>query len=391
MKFDAELASWASVRQLEFLEAVEKHGSNQKAAAALGVTRRTVDKSIQRVKAKAAAQGWSPAHDMNKIVPDGYLVKGISTYYDKTGNKAGQWVKSSADAVRRDELFRAFIEELCQDIKGKAPTIAPPTTTVDNLLACYPIGDHHHGMYADGTETGSDYDCKIASHALETAINHLAALAPPAHTALLINLGDYFHANDSTNETPGHGNRLDVDTRYGRVMHSGAMALIRCVLRLLEKHQKVIVWNMRGNHDPDASMSLAMAMSFYFHNEPRVEVDMGSSLYKYLRYGANLIGSHHGHGAKGGDLPLIMATDRKEDWGQTDHRVWHCGHIHHKTAKEFPGCVVETHRTLAGSDAWHSGKGYRSKKDMNAIIYHRDFGEIQRTRFDMAMGERVTP
>ena len=34
---DAQLASYATVRQLEYIEAVEKHGSHRKAAKALGV------------------------------------------------------------------------------------------------------------------------------------------------------------------------------------------------------------------------------------------------------------------------------------------------------------------------------------------------------------------
>ena len=37
-------------------------------------------------------------------------------------------------------------------------------------------------------------------------------------------------------------------------------------------------------------------------------------------------------GAKGGDLPLLMATDRKDDWAASDYRVWLCGHIHHYSA-----------------------------------------------------------
>jgi hypothetical protein len=53
--------------------------------------------------------------------------------------------------------------------------------------------------------------------------------------------------------------------------------------------------------------------------------------------------------------------------------------------KEHPGCDVEVHRTLAGTDAWHAGKGYRSKRDMQVIVYHRDLGEVQRNRFDPAM------
>jgi hypothetical protein len=355
------------------------------AARALGVGYEVVSRAISRARKDAALRGYSPDHDMTHIVPDGFKVKGTSTLYDEAGKPRMQWVKSSADEQRREQLVREFVQELCESVTGKSPSVEPPAVTNDDLLAVYPIGDHHHGMKADAEETGSNYDSKIASRTLETAVDYLASLAPPAETALLINLGDYFHANDSTNETPGHGNRLDVDTRYGRVMETGAMALVRCVLRLLEKHNHVIMWNLRGNHDPDAAFALALAISFYFHNEPRVTVDIGSSLYKYHRFGKNLIGGHHGHGAKGGELPLIMAEDRKEDWGQTDHRVWHCGHIHHKTAKEFPGCVVETHRTLAGSDAWHAGKGYRSKRDMNAIIYHREFGEVQRSRFDMGM------
>jgi hypothetical protein len=253
------------------------------------------------------------------------------------------------------------------------------------------IGDHHYGMKSDKRETGADYDCKIAERRLTSAVDHLASTVPACREALLLNLGDYYHANDSKNVTPESGNILDVDTRHGQVVETGAWALIRCVLRLLEKHEIVHVWNMRGNHDPDAAVTLSIAMKFYFHSEPRVIVDMGPSLYKYMRFGNNLIASHHGHGAKGDALPLIMAVDRPEDWAQTTHRVWHCGHIHHKTLKEHPGVDVETHRTLAGSDAWHHGKGYRSKEDMSVILYHRDLGEVQRNRFDMAMLEADEP
>lgn len=80
-----------------------------------------------------------------------------------------------------------------------------------------------------------------------------------------------------------------------------------------------------------------------------------------------------------------MAADRPEDWGATEFRHWLCGHIHHWTAKEHPGVVVETFRTLAGKDAWHAGKGYRSRRDMNCIVYHKQYGEIQRVRCDIAM------
>lgn len=381
---DPKLTEFATPRQIEFIDAIERCGSRRKAAKSLGVVYSVVQESMQRLEKAAARQGYSPNHDMVRTVPDGFLVKGVSTYYNKDGKPSAQWVKSSIDQERQAEIMREFITALCQDVKGLAPTIPAPSFVESDLLTVYPIGDHHHGMYADPTETGDAYDAKISVHRLESAFDHLISLAPPSEHALMINLGDFMHGNDSTNHTE-HGNILDVDTRFGKVLHSGAMALVRCVLKLLAKHKTVHVWNIRGNHDRDAALALAMAMSFYFHDEPRVIVDVGASLYKYHRFGRVLIGSHHGHGAKAQDLPLIMAEDRKEDWGSTDHRVWHCGHIHHLTRKDFVGCTVETHRTLAGTDAWHAGQGYRSKKDMNAIVYHRDYGEVQRTRFEMCM------
>ena len=382
---DPDLYSYCTDRQREVLESIEREGGYRKAAKALGCHISFPSKVVRDVRKKAALQGYAPSHDMTKTVPDGYLVKGVSTLYGPDGEVKAQWVKSTADAEAREELFRQWVEVEVEQIKGLSPYVSPPTFCDSDILAVYPIGDQHHGMYADAKETGDAYDCKIAERRLGGAIGHLASSSPPAETALLLNLGDYFHADDSRNVTPEHGNKLDVDTRYSSVMMSGATALIQAVLRLLEKHKTVHVWNMPGNHDPHAAVALSMAMHFYFHNEPRVIVDMGASLYKYMRFGKNLIASHHGHGAKPNDLPLILAVDRPEDWAATTHRVWHCGHIHHKTLKEHPGVDVETHRTLAGTDAWHAGKGYRSKKDMSVIIYHREFGEVQRTRFDMQM------
>ena len=97
-----------------------------------------------------------------------------------------------------------------------------------------------------------------------------------------------------------------------------------------------------------------------------------------------LLGSTHGDGAKLADLPLIMATDAPEDWAAAKFRHWHCGHFHHDQMKEHPGCSVETHRTLAAGDAWHRHEGYRSGRDMKAIVYHREQGEITRLRCGVA-------
>lgn len=371
----------------ETLELLARHGDMAAAARAVDIPYPTFKSRVNTANARMARlarEGHAPGHFDNGTAP-GYLMGKVTVQRNADGGVERTWERQSPDQARFQEDFLSFIEAACEPLKGLAPIVPPPSTSDADLLAVYPIGDHHHGMKADPDETGDAYDCKIATRRLTAAVDHLSATAPPCREALLLNLGDYFHANDSSNQTPASGNLMDVDTRFGQVFDTGAMALIRCVLRLLEKHETVHVWNMRGNHDPDAAQALAVAMAFYFHDEPRVKVDRGTSLYKFIRFGNNLIASHHGHGAKQADLPLLMAVDRKDDWAATEHRVWHVGHFHHKSMKEHPGCDVEVHRTLAGTDAWHAGKGYRSKRDMQVIIYHRELGEVQRNRFDPTM------
>ena len=75
---DQRLKEYATDRQSEVFDAVVAHGSNNKAAAALGVSRQTVDKCINRLKKVAATHGYSPDHGMTHSVPDGLKLRGTS-------------------------------------------------------------------------------------------------------------------------------------------------------------------------------------------------------------------------------------------------------------------------------------------------------------------------
>lgn len=383
ISFDDSILEFATDRQREYLLAWREHGSLRGAAEAMGVHWRNIIQARDRVARKAAMRGHSPQHDMVHPVPEGFVVKGVSTYYNDEGKPTGQWVKSALNEQRKYDMMRDAIVALTDDIRGLAPLIAAPDLTDDDLLAVYPMGDPHFGLYSYAEETGDNFDLQIAEQVTCEAIDRLVSSAPAAKTGMLINLGDAFHADDSSNQTPSSGHALDVDTRFAKVAQVALKAMVHCVRRLLEKHERVVVWNMAGNHDPHSALWLAIAMDAFFTNEPRVEVDLSPSLFKFYRFGKVLIGAHHGHGAKPNDLPLLMAADRPADWGATEFRHWLCGHIHHWTAKEHPGVVVETFRTLAGKDAWHAGKGYRSRRDMNCIVFHADYGEMQRIKCDI--------
>lgn len=331
-----------------------------------------------RAKARREARGgWAPDHSMVKTVPEGFHVKGISTLYNAQGEVAAQWVKSQADREQQIENLFEAVQDIAKPFKGASKPVKVPKVKDKDLLTVYPFGDPHFGMHAWAAEAGDDFDLKIAERDLVTAVDHLVDLAPPSENALIISLGDMFHSDSQRNETT-RGTRVDVDGRWAKVLSVGIRAMRRCIDRALEKHTKVSVICATGNHDDHTSLVLAIALGQYYENEPRVAVNLSPSRFYWHRFGSCLLGVHHGDTAKAKDLPGIMACDRAKDWGETHHRMFYCGHVHHESVKEYPGVVIETFRTLAPKDAWHAGQGYRSGQDLRMDVWHKEYGRVNR-------------
>lgn len=363
--------------QQEAVDAYAKHGTIRNAAAALGISYSSM---YDRLKG-AARKGEAPGHFESGTAP-GFTMGKVTVQRGPTGAVERTWERQSPEGELAREAFEAAIRDLCQTLPT-SPLNPAPRHIDNDLLNVFPMGDPHFGLHAWKPETGADFDLKKAESVTFGAVDKLVSRVPLAGTALLLNLGDYFHADNGGNRTPKSGNPLDVDGRFQKVASVGFRAMIRCIERLLETHGKVIVRNNPGNHDPHQALMLNIAVSARFHNNLRVYVDPSPSSFYYLRFGKTLIGSTHGDGAKLQDLPIIMARDAKRDWADSDYRVWHVGHFHHNqkyAQKDLVGCEVETHRTLAANDAWHVHEGYRSMRDMKAITYHRELGEDGRIR-----------
>ena len=383
---DVGLEDFATPIQLEYIRAVNHHGSGGRAAKALGLSKSTINDAIERVRRAAALKGYSPDHNMTRPVPDGFNVARISTNYDELGQVKQQWVIGTPDKARQEELFRMWVETLSQEVRPlkKLPKRRESDVVDEDLLCVFPMGDPHVGLLAWWADAGEDFDLKIAEDLIAAAVDRLVSVAPAGGTALLLNLGDHFHADNQKNLTQS-GHQLDVDGRWAKVQQVGLYSMIHAVWRLLEKFPKVIFRINRGNHDGHSAYALAMMMSCYFRNEPRVTIDLSPAVAWYFQFGKNLIGSTHGDTIKGTAMPGVMASDQAKAWGETTHRTWMVGHVHHIDVKEYPGCVVEYFRTLAARDAWHAGQGYRAGRDMRCIVMHREHGEIERHRCDVGM------
>lgn len=385
MFIDPGLYDYCTDRQREVLEAIEAaDGNGAVAAEALGVFKTYPADCLRTVKAKAARQGYAPGHFEYGTAP-GYAMGKVTVQRGPNGDVERVWERQSPESQLAQEAFEQAIQDLCKGVS--VPPKPAPTHCNDDLLTVIPMGDPHFGLLSWAKETGENFDLEIAERLTFEAVDRLCDMTPATGTALLLNLGDYFHADNSTNRTPRGGNVLDVDGRFAKIASVGFRAMVRCVDRLLEKHGRVIVRNNPGNHDPHQAAMLNIAVSARYHDEPRVCVDPSPSSFFFFRFGKVLIGSTHGDGAKLGDLPLIMANDAPQDWAKAAFRVWHCGHFHHDQVKDSTGCTVETHRTLAAGDAWHRHHGYRAGRDMKAIVYSRIYGEVNRVRCGVEMLE----
>ncbi len=403
----------------EAVDALAEHGSINAAAARIkpdGINRSTLEGRLRearrrgfvsKVPPKLIIKGQSILHndageevarwDKTKLagrdpddavqLPDPKKITKVSTLYDQQGNVSLQWVAERPEDAQREALWRLFSEEMARDV----PRAKPEKTTrraaeYEDRLVGFPLGDHHMGMLAWAEETGgASYDIAIGEHLLRAASDRLMMAAPPCTQALIAVLGDFLHYDSLSAVTPMNKNLLDSDGRFAKMVRAAIRGIRYTIEAAKRRHLNVHVIFEPGNHDPASTVWLRELVAAIYENEPRVTVDVTPGDYHYYEWGLNLIGTHHGHGAKLESLPGIMAHDRPEAWGRTRHRFIWTGHLHHKRVIDVLGVQCEILRVLAPGDAWSAGKGHRSIRSMQAILIDREYGEVERHTVNPAM------
>jgi hypothetical protein len=385
---ETRLLEWATPSQAKYVEAVNKHGSYCAAAKALKLRDTTVKRGIDRLKANAALKGYSPKHDMVHLVPEPFLVKGVSTFYDKEGKPRNQWVKSALDK----QQLRAILEEAFAAMADDVPRVAPippqrPKDYDSHLSSVYTMTDCHVGMLAWHKETGADWDVKIAERTLTACFEHMVAGAPNARTGFINQLGDFLHSDGMLPVTPSSGHVLDQDGRFSKIVSAAIRILRRLIDIALMKHETVIVLLGEGNHDMASSIWLRAMFKALYEHETRVQVIDSELPYYAYQHGRTMLAFHHGHMSRNDSLPLLFAAQFPIVWGATVKRYAHTGHRHHVEEKEHSGMTVVQHPTLAARDAYAARGGWISERQATAITYHDDFGQVARNTVTPEMVE----
>jgi predicted ArsR family transcriptional regulator len=381
----------------QYLDAViAAGGSRIKAAEAMGVSLHAIWRNLKTLKEQGVEIPDSPyntgraeymvraAEDAHHAAPEHFHVKGVSTLYGAEGEIKQQWVKTNADQAEQSQALIDALKDVFSEVP-RVPEITGPAFSDSSLMTIYPIGDAHCGMHAWAEEAGEDFDLKIFEADLTSAASRVISAAPPSKYGMVVDLGDYIHVNDKSNRTPGHGHMLDADSRYAKIARVAVRSLRSIVDMALTKHELVYLYSRPGNHNPDAYVILQVALGLLYEENPRVIVDQSPSWQVYHEFGKNLIGITHGDKCKMKDLGAVMAADMPEAWGRTNFKTWLTGHIHSDNKYEGRGWTAESFRTLAASDAYAKGAGYRSGRDMKAIVLHEQWGEVERHRVDISL------
>jgi len=361
------------------LEALARSGGDKTAAAKdLGWHRSRLRRLLRHLDSKGEAntfesggEGYGPARDGF----DPYVVKGVSTYYDADGNQRGQWVKTALDTQQRAEAMRAAFDAMAADLPRIAPIDAPAHITA-SLCNLYTLTDSHVGMLAWRKEGGADWDLDIAEETLLGCFAAMVSAAPKAGTGIVNVQGDFLHFDGLKPVTPEHGHILDADSRFSKVV-SVAIRIIRRVLDMaLAAHSIVHLVIAEGNHDESSSVWLRQMFAALYENEPRLSVNDSELPYYVFQHGKVMLAFHHGHKMKNDQLPMLFAAQFPVIWGQTTKRYCHTGHRHHEEVKEHSGMVVTQHSTLAARDAYAARGGWVSERQVKAISYHSEFGQV---------------
>jgi hypothetical protein len=264
-------------------------------------------------------------------------------------------------------------------VEGLSVPIAEPVKATrqnyaSDLMPAIFIGDAHIGMYAYGKETKhSNFDSDIATAQIRDAIDYLVDLSPPVENALLVDVGDFMHANGASDSTFS-GTPLDTDTRHYAVMRKAAMVMRYSIDKMLTKMRNVTVVVARGNHNTDAAVAVQLMLEFYYEREPRVNILKTEGFYHYIEYGRWLLGVTHGDKQKPEALAGSMARDMAQAWGRTTHRLWCTGHFHKEAVKTLPGVKHKVFAALPPPDSWHASHGYAGDGEMEMLTFRKQGG-----------------
>lgn len=270
-----------------------------------------------------------------------------------------------------------IVEKVAESFQDVRPYTTQSSPQLNNdLLTVYPLYDMHIGMLAWGRETRDvDYDLGLMKSDLVNSILEVASLSPKSDDALIVLGGDTIHINDHFNETPASGHKMDADGRFEKIMDTAIEAVTNAIELVAERHSRVKVVVLRGNHDETSHIVLKAALKQRYRLSDNITFPVVSTWDKseiyWFKHGKSLLAFHHGDKAPPERLAMIIA-DKCPHWSETKYRAILTGHLHSLKVKDMPGCTHYTLRAFCPPDAY--GAMYGGVRGLAAMTFSETKG-----------------
>ena len=292
---------------------------------------------------------------------------------DEFGNSSSLYFYLGQEESQLDlNAAMDVIIERCQDIEALPPQDAPKLVEQDTVCL-YGVADWHFGAKGYG-EQGKVYDRHAALLKLRNSTLGVHKLMPPAAVALVVWDGDTFHNNDYKNRTPKSGHPLQVEGTPQENLGYAVTACIWQVRLALQKHRRVEVAILKGNHDPDSIAGLVHAVKQRFRDEPRVKVWTSEDRYYVFRSKALFLAFHHGDGLKPRDLAEQIPYRFRHKWDGAEGFYLYTAHTHHIKADTFGGMNWSQMPALCGLEGHAADLGYCDTAGMEGAVFNRRTG-----------------
>jgi len=369
----------------QILAAIDQTGSQNGAAALLGVNPRTISQRLHYHRnGRSKEQMYSEqylAKNTGDVPPrqrDDELFKGRSVLWNpETGEQKLEWYKTDRDKQAQFEAMQNAIKALQEEIKP-APLVKQKIKPKNDLLNLFILTDAHIGMLAWGEEAGEDWDTALAEDMIMRFFGAAIDRAPMAERAVFAQMGDFLHYDGIDAVTPASKHQLDTDTRFPKLVRTGIRITRQIIELLLERYNTVDVVMAEGNHDEVSEIWLRESFADRYRENPRLRIDQSPAPFYAVEHGQTSLFFHHGHLKKLDQIDRALTAEFREIFGRTKHSYAHLGHLHHYAAKETGLMTVEQHGTLSARDSYASRHGFKSARQGQVITYHSEDGYVGR-------------
>lgn len=382
MDFQKLLPHAKTDRQIEVVQAlIETNGHQGKAAALINTSDSNLHHILRTIKANAMACGYDPTNDVAAQAAKGFSTL-VKFEKDDPYGRVIQWVKTNKSMAEQLDAAAIALHAMSERLTPREPVKFTGSIAYNLKEFCVvPLGDPHIGLMTWAKEVGEDWDVKIAERVYERVFYRMFHRLPDTQEVILVNTGDFFHADNIHGESSRSGHKFDLDGRHGKWLEAGVKIMELFIEFALAKFQKVTLVNVPGNHDDILGMAIGIFADRLYSNDDRVTVLRGENPFQYIERGEVLLGFAHGHTCKMPSLPGKMADDQYKAWGRTTYRHWITGHVHHRSwqqYKEHPGCSVESVGIIPPKDAYAHGGAYGARRGLQGIVYDATIGEVCR-------------